>query len=849
VLNPLRKPLRRSLLTGGVLILVFGLIAGGFYLRHTRSFSSHVEKNRDIRRRHSTMGQLQSTLTKLETQHKKVIAGTDQDVRNRFQSTRKKVLQLLGTLETQIKNDEHLRPSHYRAIERVTLEKLNELDRTIDADPQSVDWARTHQRSLTNWINLNDQISTVRRLDQKWIHSHDQDLRERQWIGLYAIGGGILLLLCSVGVIGYRVIEEVDTQRDRRRDTRQELIESRRRVRQAIDEAPVPIMIHSEGDVLRVNEEWRTRSGYTKSEITRVEEWVDRMAGGDPDSMETFLSSDDTTRKILDVETREGKTREWFFHTTTVPHMERKEPVHVTIAIDVSGRQQAFRETRKREVRLRQMAENIDQQVFWLTDADREEVIYVSPAFESIFGLDAEELNGQSDPIEVFMDMVHPDDRSDLEDQLGKQKEGDYDVEYRIKRPDGEVRWIHDRAFPVEDEDGEVYRIAGLAEDVTEFKETEQKLHQQRAEFESLVENVPGVVYGCQMDAQWTMRYVSESIEELTGYTPDEITNNKAVSYADLIVHGDQERVTNTVREAVEADEPYDLEYRIEHKTGEVRWVMERGQAVRDPIDGEIDLMGVILDITEQKENRRQLRQTEKMAALGEMAAGMMHEINNPNAFIRGNAQLLREDWESLESHLDESNETVETLEAEIEQSLDEIHEGTDRIEEIVNNVKSFAHGHTSGETQSEPVDVEEIVVDATEDMRKTSPVDLSLEVEEFDHSPRIEADAGEFKQVLYNLIDNATDAARQAEDPAVKVQVGTNGDQARFAVADNGPDVPENVRENMFDPFFTTKETGDGTGLGLSIVNGIVERLDGTIEVTDAETLNKKFVVRVPLI
>src|SRR5262245_9520558 len=131
---------------------------------------------------------------------------------------------------------------------------------------------------------------------------------------------------------------------------------------------------------------------------------------------------------------------------------------------------------RESEARLRQLAENI-QEVFWITDISKSVMIYVSPAYETIWGRTCASLYASP---RNWLDAIHPDDRECVEAAAAsRQVEGTYDEVYRILRPDGSVRWVRDRAFPVRDAQGETYRIAGIAQDITAQKANEERLHEQ----------------------------------------------------------------------------------------------------------------------------------------------------------------------------------------------------------------------------------------------------------------------------------------------------------------------------------------------------------------------------------
>ena len=160
---------------------------------------------------------------------------------------------------------------------------------------------------------------------------------------------------------------------------------------------------------------------------------------------------------------------------TSTPMMEQNEVVgSVVVFRDISDRQRAMTALRESQQRFQQLAENIEE-VFWLTDPEKNDMIYVSPAYQQIWGRSCESL--YTSP-RSWLEAIHPIDRNRVEGALSRQASGAYDEEYQVVRPDGSTRWIWDRAFPIRDDQGKVYRIAGLAADISNRKELERQLLQ-----------------------------------------------------------------------------------------------------------------------------------------------------------------------------------------------------------------------------------------------------------------------------------------------------------------------------------------------------------------------------------
>ncbi|CAN1209784.1 hypothetical protein TUMEXPCC7403_06135 [Tumidithrix helvetica PCC 7403] len=254
------------------------------------------------------------------------------------------------------------------------------------------------------------------------------------------------------------------------------------------------------------------------------------------------------------------------------------------------------------EERFRQLAENIDQ-VFWLAPADQSRTMYVSPAFERIWGYTCEEL--YRTPM-LWLEAIHPQDRDRIMISLEKTAENGHDREYRIIRRDGEIRWIHDRAFPIRDRSSQVYRIAGIAEDISDRKRTEQQLQSERLRLQLALEAAEMGTWESNLDTGiW-----SERTEAIFGYAPGTFPGDRE-AFLKLVYVEDQERVFQALSHSFATQSPYNVEYRINHLKGEIRWVAVRGKVVENEEGNGLRMVGVALDITERKQAEEALRQSE----------------------------------------------------------------------------------------------------------------------------------------------------------------------------------------------------------------------------------------------
>ncbi|WP_181685174.1 PAS domain S-box protein [Halorhabdus salina] len=245
---------------------------------------------------------------------------------------------------------------------------------------------------------------------------------------------------------------------------------------------------------------------------------------------------------------------------------------------------------------LRQIADHTDD-VLFVVDSDWAEFQFVNSAYEDFFEESIERL--RSDP-KSFLQGVHPGDREAVERSMDRLSAGRTEsIEFRVRTPDDEVRWVHSEGKPVFDDEGSVSEIVGFVRDITERVERTRRL-------ETLIGNLPGIVYRCRNEPGWPMEYVKGDCEAITGYAATAIENQSVVWGEDVIHPDDRERVWQAVQDSLDAEGHFELTYRIRTADGETRWMWERGQLV-DGRNDEPVLEGFITDITERKEWEEEL--------------------------------------------------------------------------------------------------------------------------------------------------------------------------------------------------------------------------------------------------
>jgi PAS domain S-box-containing protein len=368
-----------------------------------------------------------------------------------------------------------------------------------------------------------------------------------------------------------------------------------------------------------------------------------------------------------------------------------------------------------------------------------------------------------------------------------------------------------------------------IALDLTDRVATEQELQKAQRTLSTLLTNLPGIVYRCRNDQDWTMEFISPSCQMLTGYSPEQFVESRQVSYGRHVIRPeDRERVWHDVQAALKDRKPFQLSYRIRTADGTVKWVWEQGCGIFSEAGEVVGLEGYVVDITQQRELEDQLRKTERLAELGTLASGMAHEIGTPMNVILGRAELL------MRKATDErTRRGLETIVTQVE-----------RITKIMNQLLSFARKRPA---ERQGVNLEAIMIDVLDVLQerfnkhhitvtKTVPSQL----------PKVLADPDHMNQVFLNLILNACQV--MPEGGTLSLALHPTDATVELTVQDTGCGIPREQLSKIFDPFFSTKAVGEGTGLGLTVVHGILQEHQGAIRVTSVPGQGTTFVVSLPI-
>jgi signal transduction histidine kinase len=371
------------------------------------------------------------------------------------------------------------------------------------------------------------------------------------------------------------------------------------------------------------------------------------------------------------------------------------------------------------------------------------------------------------------------------------------------------------------------------------------QIHDTRRFLQSLLDNLPGAVYRCRSDRDWTTEFVSDGIRVLTGYDPGDFLRG-AVTFGSIIVPEDQDRVWQEVQRALAAGRAYELRYAITASDGQRKQVWERGRGVHAANGALLALEGFITDVTplaiaedQVRLLERRLAQSQRMEAIGRLAGGVAHDFNNLLTAIQGYSEIMLDDLGPDSPHRGE---------------VDEIRKAAERAAALVQQLLAFGRRQV---LQPRIIDVEAVVSGMWPMLERAAGRAVEMVRQSGQGLLRVRADPSQLEIVLMNLVLNARDAmpsggrltiatanlaVEQRFEAGDVVEPGT---YVSISVADTGVGMDPETRERVFEPFFTTKRPG--TGLGLSTVYGIVKQSMGYVTVHSELGKGSRFAVLLP--
>ena len=461
--------------------------------------------------------------------------------------------------------------------------------------------------------------------------------------------------------------------------------------------------------------------------------------------------------------------------------------------------------------------------------------LYTSPQIEPLLGYPVEQWT--SDP-GLFVRCLHPEDRERvLAEHARSHASGEaLRTEYRLVAQDGRVVWLQDEAVVVRDDEGRPLFLQGYLMDITQRKESEQALAERENLLQTIIETEPECVKLVGPDGT-LLQMNRAGLEMIEADSPEHVIGTVV---RDVIAPEHREAFDDLTARVI-AGGRGSLEFELVGLKGTRRRMETHAVPLHGADGGILGALSVTRDVTERTRLEEQLRQSQKMEAVGRLAGGVAHDFNNLLTGIIGYADLLRAGLPA---------------DSELRADAEEVRKAADRAAALTRQLLAFSRRQV---LQPQTLSLNEAVGEMERMLRRLIGEDVELVTDTEPGLGLVEADPGQIEQVIANLVVNARDAMptggrlilRTANvevngQPRTEPQMRP-GSYVLLSVSDSGSGMDTETQSRMFEPFFTTKDVGKGTGLGLATVYGIVKQSGGYIWVTGAPGAGTTFDIFLP--
>ena len=648
----------------------------------------------------------------------------------------------------------------------------------------------------------------------------------------FILPGGELRHLNSVGEATLnasgspaRMIGTVQDITERKR-AEQALSESEARFRSIFEGAAFGITITSLDDRVRLcNPAYSTMLGYGPGDLDGVT-WSAHTHPGD--KSENQILSDQLYRGEIESFQFEKrylrKDGEVLWASLTVNLVGDGVEIprfEVALIEDISERK-AAEDALSRSRAMLEHAEEMAHLGSWEADYEEDSVIWSDEIFR-IIGVAPSEFDGRRT---TFLRYVHPEDRERIAHHFEGLRMGQ-DMEYtcRVLRPDGEERMVYVHGMVTDVIDGVARQARGTLQDITESKRAQDALRDSEADLARAQEisHLGSWTWDVEADqVHWSAEHY-----RIFGLDP----GGPALTYAafiSMLHEDDRESVMAGIEEALRSESTFDREYRLVRPDGQIRLARSIGQVELGKNGKPRRVTGTVQDITERSQVEEQLRQAQKMEAIGRLAGGIAHDFNNLLAVILGNLELIGERVNG--------DDAVTSM---VERGLT----ASERGAALTHRLLAFSRKQT---LRPATIDLNEQVSNMTDMLTRTLSETIEIRTRGALNLWPCYTDQSQLENALLNLSINARDAMPDGGTltiETVNISLGEEsaaaeadvepGDYVVLVISDTGTGIEPESLEHVFEPFFTTKEVGKGTGLGLSMVYGFAKQSSGTATIS----------------
>ena len=537
-------------------------------------------------------------------------------------------------------------------------------------------------------------------------------------------------------------------------------------------------------------------------------------------------NSESFVRKHYD---EDGKVR--YTSIVGAPWRDRNGAVvgMIEITRDITQRIRLEEDLQLMEVHLQRLME-MAPQATWIKDRNGR-YNDVNPATCKLFGKDAGEIMGRTD-FELFPRDAAEKLKNGDQDALKKGDSVSYQIELVLNNCKFYLSIVK---FPMLDKEGKRTAVCCIAEDVTAQKEAEIQLKSTREYLQNIIDHSPVLIITSNLDGNIVS--FNRGAEESLGYTADEVIGKSgSLLFIDPSLRED---LLNQVRKTGKPIRDYSLE--LKRKNGSPLPVSMTLSQLQDTSGRMIGIVGISKDISQRKALMGQIIQSERQAAVGRLASGVAHEINNPLAIISEIAGFLNEMME--EGAGVQNGEFMDELRDGLPKILKHVKRGKD----ITTRLLTFAR-KTEDRVQVADVNASlEEILPFLEKQARLANVTIHRDYQK--ELSKVPIEELQLQEIFINLITNAIQALEDRERGNIWLTTREEDGKVTISVRDDGKGIDDSVRDRLFDPFTTTKPTGVGTGLGLSICYGIIKRHNGEIRVVSDQKKGTTFFVILPVV